>query len=63
MTSKKQIKLTLIKSTIGRLGTHKNCVRSLGLKRLYHTVVVDDVPTIRGMISKVDYLLNVEEIA
>jgi large subunit ribosomal protein L30 len=58
--SQKSIKVTLVKSTIGRLEAHKACVRGLGLKRLHHTVTVIDTPANRGMINKVSYMLRVE---
>ena len=57
----KKIKVTLNKSTIGRLKSHKNCVAGLGLRRLNHSVEVLDTPANRGMINKVSYLLRVEE--
>ena len=57
------IRLTLVKSTIGRLESHKACVRGLGLRRMHHTVDVADTPCNRGMINKVSYLLRVEESA
>ena len=57
----KTIKLTLIKSTAGRLKAHKACVLGLGLRRPHHTVEVIDTPENRGMINKVCYLLKVEE--
>ena len=55
------VKLTLVKSTNGRLKSHKACVRGLGLRRMHHTVEVQDTPCNRGMISKVAYLLRIEE--
>ena len=60
MTNQKTIKVTLRKSTIGRLEAHKACVRGLGLKRLSHSVTVIDTPANRGMINKVSYMLQVE---
>jgi large subunit ribosomal protein L30 len=60
MTNQKTIKVTQIKSTIGRLEAHKACVRGLGLKRRHHTVTVIDTPSNRGMINKVSYMLQVE---
>ena len=59
--AQKTIKLTLTKSTIGRLKKHQACVRGLGLRRTNHTVEVIDTPENRGMINKVSYLLKVEE--
>jgi large subunit ribosomal protein L30 len=60
MANEKTIKVTLLKSTIGRLEAHKACVRGLGLKRRHHTVTVIDTPANRGMINKVSYMLQVE---
>jgi len=60
MTDKK-IKVTLTKSTISRLKSHKACVAGLGLRRVRHTVEVEDTPAVRGMINKVSYMLDVEE--
>ncbi|MFK0570041.1 50S ribosomal protein L30 [Endozoicomonas sp.] len=58
--AKKMIKVTLLKSTSGRLESHKACVRGLGLRRIRHTVEVEDTPAVRGMINKVNYLVRVE---
>lgn len=60
--AQKKIKLTLTKSTIGRLKKHQACVRGLGLRRTNHTVEVIDTPENRGMINKVSYMLKVEEV-
>lgn len=57
----RQIKLTLLKSLIGRQASHKACVKGLGLRKIRHTVSVQDTPETRGMINKVSYLLHVEE--
>lgn len=56
----KQIKVTLTKSVHGRLEAHKACVRGLGLRRIGHTVSVEDTPAVRGMIGKIGYMLRVE---
>jgi large subunit ribosomal protein L30 len=61
MANPAKVKLTLVKSRHGRLKNHKACVAGLGLRRINHTVVVDDTPENRGMINKVSYLLRVEE--
>ena len=55
------IKVTLVKSTIGRIQAHKATVTGLGLRRMHHTVELQDTPAIRGMINTVGYLLKVEE--
>ncbi len=57
----KNVKVALIKSRFGRLKKHRACVRGLGLRRINHSVVVEDTPEIRGMINKISYLLRVEE--
>ena len=59
--SDKKLKVTLVKSTIGTKKNHQACVRGLGLRRMHHTVTVEDTPCTRGMINKVNYLLKVEE--
>jgi large subunit ribosomal protein L30 len=56
----KMLKITLVRSLIGRPEKHRRTVRALGLKRLNHTVVQRDVPEIRGMIRQVQHLLKVE---
>ena len=58
---KKTIRVTLTRSIIGRLKAHQACVKGLGLRRIGHTVDVEDTPSVRGMINKVEYLLRVEE--
>ena len=57
----RKLKVTLVKSRHGRLKSHQACVAGLGLRRLNHTVEIDDTPENRGMINKVAYLLRVEE--
>ena len=60
MAEQKTIRVTLVKSLIGTIDTHKACARGLGLLRLQHTVTVLDTPENRGMINKISYLLDVE---
>lgn len=62
MAKSKQLKVTLVKSTNRRIEKHKACVSGLGLRRIRHSVTLDDTPEIRGMINKVSYLLAVEEV-
>ena len=52
----------MVRSVHGRLKRHQACVRGLGLRRMHHTVEVEDSPCTRGMIRKVSYLLEVEEV-
>ena len=59
--AKATIKVTQVKSTNGRLQNHKACVAGLGLRRIGHTVEVEDTPSTRGMINKVHYLVRVED--
>ena len=58
----RQLRVKLVKSIHGRLAGHKACVSGLGLRRMHHSVVVADTPENRGMINKVSYLLQVEEV-
>jgi len=55
-----RIKVTLVKSLIGRLEAHKACARGLGLRKINQTVEVIDTPENRGMINKISYLLKSE---
>jgi large subunit ribosomal protein L30 len=59
--AKAKIKVTQVKSVHGRLKNHKACVSGLGLRRIGHTVEVEDTPSVRGMINAVNYLVRVEE--
>ncbi len=54
------VKVTLIKSVIGRLESHRATVKGLGLRRMHQAVELQDTPAIRGMINKINYLLKVE---
>ena len=58
--SDKKVKVTLVKSIIGTKQSHRATVRGLGLKRLNHTVELQDTPAVRGMINKVSYLVKCE---
>jgi len=58
----KKLRVTLVKSPIGTGRKHQACVTGLGLRRIRHTVELDDTPAIRGMINKVSYLVSYEEI-
>ncbi len=58
--SEKSIRVTLVRSPAGRLKKHRACVAGLGLRRIGHTVEVEDTPSVRGMIDRVNYLLQVE---
>lgn len=58
----KKLKVTLVRSTNGRLASHKACVAGLGLRRMHHSVEVEDTPSVRGMINQVNYMIKVEEV-
>ncbi|SFV76551.1 LSU ribosomal protein L30p (L7e) [hydrothermal vent metagenome] len=57
----KTVTVTLLKSYFGRLPSHRATVSGLGLKRINHTVTLEDTPAVRGMINKIAYLLKVED--
>ena len=61
MSDKKTMKVTLVRSTSGRLTTHQACVRGLGLRRMHQVVEVEDTPATRGMVNKVSYMVKVLE--
>jgi ribosomal protein L30 len=61
MATMNTLNVTLVRSVIGRIEAHKATVRGLGLRRMHHTVTVQDTPAIRGMINTVNYLLKVSE--
>ena len=58
----KQLKITLVKSTISSLKKHKATVEALGLKKVNQSVVKPDNDATRGMIFRVQHLVSVEEI-
>ncbi len=62
MAVKKELKITLIRSTIHRPSSQREVVRGLGLRKLHSQVVRPDCPEIRGMIRKVSHLLRVETV-
>ena len=62
MAKKKEINVTLVRSPIGALPKHKECVRGLGLKRIRQTVTLEDTPSVRGMVNKIYYMVRVEEV-
>jgi len=57
----KKIKVTLVKGTNACRAEHRATVRGLGLRRIRHTVEVEDTKAVRGMINKVSYLVSVAE--
>ena len=59
----KKIKITQIKSSIGYKQKAKLTLKALGLRKMHQSVEHIDTPSMRGMLSKVDYLVKIEEIA
>ncbi|MEJ2656952.1 MAG: 50S ribosomal protein L30 [Desulfobacterales bacterium] len=57
----KMLKVTLVKSMIGRPEKHRRVLRGMGLTKLNKTVELKDVPSIRGMVNTVSHLVKVEE--
>lgn len=55
------LEITLVKSLIGRKPNHIVIANTLGLRKLNKTVVLPNNPSVRGMINKINYLLNVRE--
>ena len=57
----KTIKVTQVKSAIGYDKRQRNHLKGLGIRRMHHTVELEDTPSVRGMINKIPHLLKVEE--
>ena len=57
-----KLRVTLVKSLIGRKRDHIATANALGLKKIGKTVEKEETPQIKGMIKKIDYLLKVEEV-
>ena len=61
MLCKKILTIKLLRSSIGRLKSHKSTLLGLGLKKIGQIVILEDSPHVRGMINKIYYLLEVKE--
>ena len=61
MAKTKQLKITQIRSGIGKFEVQKRTIKALGIKKMHDTVVHNDTPAIRGMVSSIKHLLKVEE--
>jgi len=59
----KKLRLTLVKSLIGRIQKHKETIRCLGLRRIRGSVEVDVNPSTMGRVNQVSYLLKIEELS
>jgi large subunit ribosomal protein L30 len=58
----KIVRITLVKSPIGYTQRHKATIRALGLRRMHQTVEHEDSPSLRGMLYKVNHLVEVVEV-
>jgi large subunit ribosomal protein L30 len=58
-----KLKITLVRSMIGRPEKHRKVLRGMGLTKMNKTVELEDTPSIRGMVTKVVHLVKVEECA
>lgn len=56
-----EIKIQLVKSLNGRLPKHVKIAEALGLRKIRQTVVKPDTPVIRGMVQKIDYLVEIKK--
>lgn len=59
----KQLKVTLVRSPIGYEKSQGETVKALGLHKMHSSVVLKDIPAVRGMIAKVEHLVSVEEVS
>jgi large subunit ribosomal protein L30 len=57
-----KLKITLLRSTIGRLENQKRIVKALGFSKRGQTIVIDDSPVVRGMIDKVKHLITTQPV-
>lgn len=58
----KQLRITYVHSSIGNSERHKATIRVLGLHRLHQSVIHPDSPSLRGMLAKVNHLVQIEEV-
>ncbi|MBX7228821.1 MAG: 50S ribosomal protein L30 [Burkholderiaceae bacterium] len=61
MTSKKMLKVKLVRSPIGCKAAHRQTVVGLGLKKIHQVRELEDTPCVRGMINKISYLVDVKD--
>jgi len=59
MAAKKTVRVTQIKSPIGREGSQRETLKGLGLNKMHRTRELEDTPAVRGMINKVHHLVRV----
>lgn len=57
-----QIEIKLVRSPNGALPRHRETVKGLGLRRMHQVVVVEDTPSIRGMVKQIEYMLSIKQV-
>ena len=62
-TAGPKLRVTQVRSRHGRLQSHQACLAGLGLRRIGHSVEVENTPSVRGMINKINYMVSVEELS
>lgn len=60
-TMASKLKITLVKSMIGRPEKHRRVLRGMGLTKMNRTVLLEDTPAVRGMVNRVSHLVKAEE--
>lgn len=60
--AKKQIKVTQLKSPIGRSGDQRQTLIGLGLNKIRKSRILEDTSSVRGMVKKVSHLISVETV-
>ena len=58
----KKLRIKLIKSRFGRIKQHRACIAGIGLKKINQVVELDATPENLGMVNKIRFLVNVEEL-
>ena len=61
MSKDKTMTIKLIKSGIGRMKSHKLCIKGLGFKKLNQVVTVLDTPSNRGLVNKISDMIEIQE--
>jgi large subunit ribosomal protein L30 len=57
-----ELKITLVRSTIGTIPKHRKTIEALGLRKINSSTIKKDNPATRGMVNQVAHLVKVEEI-
>ncbi|MDI6604393.1 MAG: 50S ribosomal protein L30 [Thermoanaerobacteraceae bacterium] len=57
-----RLKITLVRSTIGRVNAQRNTVKALKLNKIGSSAILEDTPQVRGMINKIKHLIKVEAV-